>query len=141
MAENPADVVARWKRGVQASTGKYKEKIMAITVSPAQQALAAKDKYRAGVEQALADGTWEAGLAGVDFQAWKKKTADVGSTRISSGAEAATDKMTVFMTQLLPYTDGVKRQIAAMPSVTPDDRDQRALAAIRLMRQFKPRKK
>lgn len=140
MAENPADVLARWKRSMTASTGKMKEKIMALQVNPMLQAAAQKDAYVTGVMEAAESGKWEAGLRAVSFDDWKRKTAEVGTARVAAGVEAASGKMLTFLQQSLPYTENVSKQIAQMPKATLEDRIQRAVANMRLMAQFKPRK-
>lgn len=140
MPLSASEVADRWAKAMSASTGKMKAGILAMTKSPAEAAIKAKDKYREGILRSLEDGTWEAGLRSVVFADWQKKTADVGTTRVSAGVQSATPAMTKFFEQLLPYTDGVKRQIDQMPDATPEDRIQRMVANARLMAQFKPRK-
>lgn len=139
MAENPADVVARWQKGSVAAVPKFKEKIKALQVNPAQKAIASKDKYVAGIMQSLEDGTWEAGLRGVDFQAWKDKTAEAGGTRISTGVATAGNKMLKFYEQFLPYAESVSRQVQSMPSSTFEDNVARMVANATLMKQFRKR--
>jgi len=136
---NAAEVAKRWASGMVAAVPKIKAGVMAVTVSPATKAIAAKDKYVAGIMQSLEDGTWEAGLRSVDFNDWKEKTANAGTTRIQSGVSAATPGFTKFLEQLLPYTESVSRQIAQMPDNTAEDRIARMVANARLMAQFKPR--
>lgn len=140
MAENPSDVVTRWKNAMKASTQKIKDKVMAMTTNPMTEAAKQKDAYVAGVQDAADSGRWEAGLKSVSLDDWKNKTATVGTGRIAAGVEAATTKMTNFLTQALPYTESVSRQVQAMPKATLDDRINRAVANMRMMSQFKYRK-
>lgn len=140
MAENPQDVLARWKKSMTASTGKMKEKIMALTSNPMQKAADKKDAYVAGIMEAAESGRWEDGLRSVDFNEWKRKTAEVGTQRVAAGVEAASSKMLNFLQQSLPYTEAVSKQVQAMPDGSLEDRIARAVAAMRKMSEFKYRK-
>lgn len=140
MADNVQDVVARWKKGMTGSVAKIKDKINGLTVNPMLQAAQQKEAYVNGVMEAAESGRWEDGLKSVDFQAWKQKTAEIGTQRIAAGVEAATAKQVNFFSQLLPFTDAVSRQIQAMPKGNLEDNIQRAIATMRAMSQFKYKK-
>lgn len=140
MSDSVQDVVSRWKKGMTGSVAKIKERINGLTTNPMLAAAAQKDKYVTGVMEAAESGRWEDGLRSVDFNSWKQKTAEVGTQRIAAGVEAATSKMTNFLTQLLPYTDQVSKSVQAMPSGNLEDNIQRAVAAMRMMANFKYRK-
>lgn len=140
MPASVQDVVNRWARGLTGSVQKIKESVNAMTENPMLRAAAAKDAYVSGVMEAAESGRWEDGLRSVDFQAWKTKTAEVGTQRIAAGVESAKPRVTQFMTQLLPYTDQVSRTVQQMPSGNLEDNIQRAVAAMRMMAQFRYRK-
>lgn len=140
MADNVTDVLARWKRGMTAAAPKIREKVMAMTANPMLAAAANKDGYVNGIMAAVESGKWEAGLRAVDFQAWKQKTAEVGSQRIAAGVEASTAKMQSFFTQLLPYTDAVKQMAASLPASNLEERIAKSVAVMRKMAEFKYRK-
>lgn len=141
MAQSADAVIARWKKGMLGAASKVKEGVMAMTSNPLEKAAQKKDKYLSGVIEAAESGKWEAGLRGVSFEDWKRKTGEIGSQRIAAGVEAATGKMQIFIPQLLAYTEQVKRQVDQMPDSTLEERIARSVATMRMMADFKPRKK
>jgi hypothetical protein len=138
---NPTDVLAKWTRNTVAAIPTIKAGVMAVTTSPMEKAAQAADRYAQGVQQAVTNGTYQAGLRSVSLADWQSATADKGTQRINQGVQAAQTKMGNFLTQLLPFTDRVKQQIASMPKGQPSDADARMLAAVNMMRSFKYQKR
>lgn len=134
---NPQAVAQRWKNGMNNATDKIKDGVNGVTESPMAKAAANVDGYVQGVQRAAQSGKWAAGLNRVSLSDWKSQMVGKGIANMSNGVNSAVPKVTRFLTDFLPYADSVKQQIAAMPNVTENDAEQRAIAAIRLMRQFK----
>lgn len=125
---NPAEYAEKWANRTGAATEDYKKGINKVQTAPSQAAIAAKEKMRAGVNQALDDGTWERGLQGVTLQDWKNKAVNIGAQRISSGVMAAKDKQAAMATKLLAAVDQASALIAGMPSTTFEQRIARMVA-------------
>ena len=140
MAESAQVVMERWAKQMTASTGKMRDKVMALRDNPMLKAAAKKEAWLAGIQEAAADGRWEDGLRAVSFEEWKKKTAEIGSARMQAGVEAAKPKMVAFLSQLLPFTENVKAQVDQMPTTTLEERIQKSVATMRLMAGFRYRK-
>jgi hypothetical protein len=137
MPTDPNAVAQKWRQNLAASVPSIKASINALQVNPMQKAAQNGAAYAQGVMDAYNSGRWASGLMRVDFQEWKQKTAEVGTQRIASGAQAAMPKMTAFLGQLLPYTESVKAQIKQMPNSTQEERKQRMIANFEKMSQFK----
>lgn len=141
MAKSAQQVAAEWRKGLTNSASKIRDGVMAVTSSPMMKAAQQADAMLAGVQRAVESGKWQEGLASVSLEEWKTATAEKGVQRLVSGATAAEGKVVEFMSQLLPYTERVSAQIAAMPSATQEDRRQKMLTNFDLMTQFKFRKR
>ena len=128
--QNAAAVSARWQRNLSGATEKIREGIQSVTVSPTETALARKDNYLQGVQNAVANGTYEAGLRSVSLEDWKQAALTKGVARISAGAAAAQGKVQRFMDVWLPTQADLSRRIEQMPKGTIADSQARAAAAI-----------
>ena len=130
MAASAADIAKRWVQNTAASTGRYTEGVNAVQVAPGEQAAAASDRWRNGVNRAAADGSFERGCRSVSLSDWKKVTVEKGAARLATGAQAAAPKMERFMRAFLPLQEQMSAQIAAMPRGTVADSIARSTAAI-----------
>ena len=77
-----------WKSGVAGASGRYTEGINA-TNDWQEKAVAAKASYEQGIQQSIANGSREKGLAKVSNSEWKNKAATKGSQRWAPGVNAA----------------------------------------------------
>ncbi len=136
-----AQIQEKWSRNLSNAIPSIKAGVQAVTESPTQKAASQVDRYVRGVQEAAQTGTWQEGLNSVTLEDWKMATAEKGTARIADGVAKAKTKMQRFFDQLLPHTDMVRQTISGMPKGTEQDSDARMLAASRLMRQFKFRKR
>lgn len=136
-----AQVTEKWARNTQGNIQSFKDGVMAVTESPGQKAAAQVERYKEGVRRAADDGVWGEAVASVPLAEWKQLTAEKGASRITEGVSKAKPKAQRFFEQLLPHAEGVKQAIAQMPKGTDADGDARMLAAVRMMRQFKFRRR
>lgn len=136
-----AQVADKWARNLSNSVPSIKAGVQSVTESPMAKAAAQVDRYKMGVQRAADDGTWAEGLQAVSLEDWKTATAEKGTARIADGVAKAKSKQQRFYDQLLPHTEMVKQTIASMPKGSEADSDARMLAASRMMRQFKFRRR
>jgi hypothetical protein len=130
------DVLQKWKTNTGGATNAYKAGVMAVTTNPAQLAAQAVDKYVAGVQEAIQSGKYQRGLGRVTLQSWQQAAINVGAGRLASGVQKGEQKMNGFLTQFLPFQQAVTASVRAMPSTTPEDREQRMLEQVRRTRKF-----
>ena len=124
-------------KNLKGATERIKAGINAVTVSPMEKAVAAKEKMRANLLTAIDDGTWERGLLRVSLSDWKAAFLTKGVNRIGQGAEAAKPKLVQFYTEFFPFLETVRGHIASMPDLTLDDAVARAEYNIRQIATFK----
>lgn len=134
---NAANVLAKWKSRTGAAVSDYKAGVQAVTTSPTQQAAAAVNKYAAGVAAAVQSGSYVNGLNAVSLTDWQQATVNKGASNFANGVSNISSKAAKAMADQQQYAAQVSDQIASMPSDTDNDMEQRALAAIRLMRAYK----
>jgi hypothetical protein len=136
-----SQVAQKWARGMTGSVQSIKDGVQAMTENPMAKAAARQDAYVAGVQRAVDNGKYRDGLLSVSFEEWKRSTAEKGTQRIASGVTAASDKMTKFFDQLLPFTARVSAEIDQMPKGSESDNMARMVANFQKMSQFKFRKR
>lgn len=111
----------------------------AVTVSPTEQAAAAKDQWIAGVQRAAAEGKFENGLRAVSLQDWKTAYKEKGIPAAANAARVAEPKMQRFLADFLPYAAQVSETVKAMPKGTLADSKARANAAIDMLAAYRKR--
>ena len=130
----PQQAAEKWAQRTASATTDWERGIDNVTQSPGQAAAAAQDKWAAGV--AAAKGKFAANSAAVPLADWKSRS-KAKSSRYSQGTEAAKPKMASFMQEFLPFQQGITDNVRSMPSITPEQREQRMLAQMRGTRNFK----
>ena len=137
MATTKERAAAKWARNLKAATGEIRLGVEGVTESPMLKAAAAVDKYAEGVRRAVESGKYVARLRATPLSLWKTNTLDKGIGRIAAGVDAADSKVEAFFGELLPFQDGLKNTVDAMPDVTLEDSIQRMTTWTRGMADFK----
>lgn len=113
---NAAEVLADWTAKTKAAAGtKFKNAIGRVQVSPTALAAAKVSEYAAGCQRAATDGSFAAGCNKVSLQEWQRVTSTKGAQNISSGVDAAQQKMATHLQAALPFAAQLKEKIRAMP--------------------------
>jgi molecular chaperone GrpE (heat shock protein) len=134
---NPQEFAEKWSRRLSQAAADIQRGVQRVDQAPTEAAAAAKQKMLTGITDAINSGKWESGLRRVGLADWKKAMTEKGIPRISQGVQAATPKMAEFASQLLPYQDNLRAQIASMPDLTLEDNIARMTAWARGMAKFK----
>lgn len=134
---NAADITAKWAANTKNATKAYEAGIQAVDSSPMEAAAAKTDKYLQGVQDAVNNGKYAAGLRAVSLQDWKQQAITKGARRISDGVTAATPKFQSSMSQILPQIQQIQAAVRAMPDTTEADREARMVENMRRMRQIR----
>lgn len=124
----PQQTAEKWAQRTGAATSDWERGIQNVTVSPGQAAAAAADKWQAGV--ANAKGKFAANSQAVSLQDWKNAAVSK-SSRYAQGTQAGVGKMQRHLMEFLPLQQQVTDAVRAMPSTTPEQREQRAIAQMR----------
>lgn len=141
MATNPAAILAKWKRNAANSTEDMKAGVQAVQVSPTSKAAAAIPKFLQGVQEAVASGRMANALNAVTLGDWQNSMLGKGLRNYATGINAISPAGQRAMADQQQAADQIKQQIAGMPSATEADMEQRALTAMRLMKEYGKRSK
>jgi hypothetical protein len=126
-----AAMAAKWQAKVSAAGPAYTAGVQAVTVNPAQQAIAAKDRWIAGVNAAAASGKYEKGLSTVTLQSWKQAAVDKGAPALAAGARLGAVKVQQHEQAFGPTRDSIVANLP--PRGTLDQNIERAAQMARAM--------
>lgn len=137
MAHGTAQQVSdKWLRGIQNATQDMTDGVNRVTVAPGQAAAAKLQKWVSAMQDQATQQKWARNVASVSLQSWKTAMTEYGINRVSQGAQSKQPKYTTALGSLLPFIDQVADSVRGMPDNTPADREQRALAMMRGMRNY-----
>ncbi len=125
------------KRRLQAALEDITTGVNAVTVAPGVTAAKKADKMKANLIKSIDNGTWAKRVSSVTLEDWKNKMINVGVPRVSSGIEAASQKVQDFASQLLPAIAAAQQKIANMPDLTLEQNLNRMTAFVREMSNFR----
>lgn len=137
MGFNPSTAADRWATNLGGAGEKIREGVNNVSEAPTAKAAKAVDRYLAGVQKAVSDGSYVAGLNRVSLQDWKDAMLNKGITRVTSGATVAKPKMREFLAEVQPHIEQGQRMLESMPKGTLDQSKARAIAWIDHMAKFK----
>lgn len=132
-----ATVLAKWKARASAAADDFVNGVVNTDKDITGLAIAAIPRMRDEFLAAVDSGRVANGLRAVGTQGVKAAVQAKGRAAYQAGVQNADTKVLDAFGKLLPYIDGVKRQVAAMPNQTDADRDARMLRNVQLMRQYK----
>ncbi len=128
-------------RRAQEASQDYVNGVNDTQKNPMQRAKAKKEKLKLNFNQAIDNGTWEAGLDSVSFEEWKRLASSKGGERYASGVQAAADDIAAFHAEFAPHVQRTQQEIDGMPDTTPEQRLQRMLHNARSLAKFKRSKR
>jgi hypothetical protein len=138
----PGDAKSRaekWVRRTQAANQDMVNGVNAVTVNPAQQAIAKEQKLLNNITESITSGKWRRGMQAVTLESWKQAMIQKGAPRVSQGVQSAQGKYEAFQAELIPYQDQLQSKLANMPDLTLEDSINRAVTWMRGMSSFKRR--
>lgn len=137
MAHGTAQEVAdKWATNLGNASQSMTAGVNRVTEAPGQAAVAKMQKWVMALQSADVQQKWARKTGAVSLQSWKDSMNNIGVQRAVQGAQAKKAKFATAMATLLPFIDQVAQQVRAMPDNTPGDREQRALAMMRGMRNY-----
>lgn len=137
MPKNVQSSMDKWARNTAAAGEAMKQGIQGVTESPNAKAADAQDKYAANVQAAVSSGRYAAGNRAVSLSDWKTAAETKGVPNMQNGVRNISGRAKRNMQDQLNYAQTVAQQIAGMPNTTEADAEQRMIAAMRLMRQYR----
>lgn len=133
----PADVADKWQRNLGNAQQEMQAGVQRVTQAPGQAAAAKQQKWVAALMDPATQDKWARNVRSVSLGQWQESMLSLGIARAAQGATQKKGKFETAMASLLPFIDNVRSQVRAMPDNTPQDREQRALAMMRGMRNYK----
>lgn len=131
---NPQTIADRYVAGMQGASTKYKAGVAAVSEAPTAKAARNLGKAQRNYNAAIESGKTAARLNAVSLEQWKALASTKGANNLAGGASAAKSKVAAYWTAVGPAFASLQAQIDAMPNETEQDREQRALAWMRGMR-------
>lgn len=133
-----AQVAAKWSQNLANSQQSIKDGVNGVQTSPTALAAANPQGYLQGVQNAVANGTWAAGLNRVSLQDWKNAMLNKGLGRVATGAAQAQPKVQAAMGPLLQFIYDTRDQInSANPRGSLQQNIQRSVAMQQAMAGYK----
>ena len=132
-----ADVADKWQRNLGNAQQEMQAGVDRVTQAPGAAAAAKKQKWVMALQDSATQDKWERNVRSVSLSQWQESMKTLGIQRAAAGATAKKPKFEAAMASLLPYIDSVRQQVRALPDNTPQDREQRALAMMRGMRNYR----
>jgi hypothetical protein len=133
---SPSEVADKWAQRASAAAPDYARGVEQTDKDPTALAAANGARYIAGVQEAYQSGRWARRLAAVGKAGWQAAVRDKGVQNYGTGVAASRQKFETAIGPVLQAVASAQRQVQAMPSATPQQRDARMLAFVSLMRQF-----
>lgn len=140
-AKTAAEIVEKQIRKAAGAVQDYKDGVRSVEESPTAAAARKVDKYKAGILEAIDDGSYVDGLNSVSREEWIEKTVDKGGSNYAKGVERSRNKLMEFQEQIMPVRARVREQVRAMPNDTFDERMARMEANARGLHEFKFKKR
>lgn len=133
---NAGAVASKWVSRTSAAAQDYVDGVTQTQKDPIQLAIAAIPRMRQRVLEAIDTGKVQRGLQRVGKQGWVAAVQAKGAANFASGVSAAEQKVATAFGPLLAFEDNLQAQVQAMPANTDAEREARALAWIRGMRNY-----
>lgn len=135
--KSAAEVAKKWASRLGGATEQIRSGVQAVTVNPAERALARQDAYVQGVTRAVQEGKYARGLRRSTLEGWRESMLTKGLSRIASGATAAVPKMEAFLSRWLPHQEALRSKLASMPRGDLGQNIARMVAAVEHNAQFR----
>ena len=141
MAQNinisDSEFAEKWNRNLKNAQRDVERGVNNVQDNPAEQAIAAQDKMRQNLVEAIDNGKWANGLRRVGLSDWKTAMLETGLQRLAQGADNAKGKVQKFARQLLEYEKDLQQNVKGMPDVTLSDAESRMVEWMRGMAEFR----
>lgn len=105
----------KWKRRLDAATTDIQAGVDKVTTAPGELAAQAQDRMLAGIQQSIANGSWQRGVRSVSLQQWKDSMKNKGVNRIAAGTAQAVQTKVQSIQNLLTAVDAASAAANALP--------------------------
>lgn len=141
MAMTADQIAEKQVRRAQASTQDYKNGVNSVKEAPGKKAAEAVDRYAAGIQKAIADGSYVDGCNSVSLSEWQNRTVNKGAANYAPGIVAAQQTIADFHQQRAQAQSAIDAELGSMPRGDLETNLQRAMTQMRRMGEFKYKKR
>lgn len=131
------EVTAKWLSRLQQAQQEMQAGVARVTVAPGQAAANKRQKWINSLADPATQDKWARNVASVSLGQWQSAMNEYGIARVAQGAQAKQQKFENIMQSLLTYIDQGVNQVKQMDDSNYAAREQRALAMMRWMRNYK----
>lgn len=104
---NASQTAQKWAAEFAKSGDAYVKGTSAVTVNPAQQAIAAQDRMLANYTDSVNSGRWAAKMGKVTLQQYQTACAEKGKAAIANAARVGLAKYEAAEREIAPVRDGI----------------------------------
>lgn len=125
----PQEAREKWANRTSAASADYAAGIQRVSQAPGQAAVAKREKWRQGIQNA--EAKWARNTGAVTLEQWRGNALEIGQARFAQGATAKSEKFERFAQEFFPHLDAGISKVRAMDDTTQEARIQRAVAMMR----------
>lgn len=137
---NAQQWLTKWGQNLSAAGAAITQGINRVQIAPGQSAAAAADRYAAGVQRAVADGTWQNNVSKVSLQSWQQSMTTKGIPRLAQGITSAQQNKVASVTAMLTAVDTATSAANALPRGSLEQNIARSAAFQRAMAAAAPKR-
>lgn len=138
-ARNPGPdagaMTEKYLRNTAAATSDYVRGVQNPRRDPKEAALAAVGKWRDGVQRAIQQDRFRRGVAAYDVAAARQAATSDNGSAYAAGIQKRADKVRNAFGRLVPLLSSVSQSVQALPQDNEQQREQRMVTNLRLMRE------
>lgn len=134
MVKSPQVIVDRYKRGIETGGQAYTDGVRSTNKSWSGGLMANKSRMVSGYQNAMNNGTFDRGVQNTGDSGWVQKTVEKAANYSGSVGRAVAG-YTAQVQNMVAVLSEVEARVAAMPSNTEAEREARALANMRGIRE------
>lgn len=141
MGMSAEQIAEKQVRRAQGATQDYKNGVNGVKEAPGKKAAEAVDRYAAGIQKAIADGSYVDGCNSVSLSDWQARTVNKGAANYAPGIVAAQQTIADFHQQRAQAQSSIDAELQSMPRGDLETNLQRAMTQMRRMGEFKFKKR
>jgi len=133
---DPSQIAAKYQRGVAGAAQDYALGVQNPARSWSQATVAGQDRWRQGVQDAIASGSFAAGVQKAGDAKWQQRAAGRGAQNYSAAANDAAAAYAAVAQNIVAAAQAARSAASSMPNATIEQRIARSAAAQRAVSQF-----
>lgn len=136
----PAEFAATWASTMKARLSQIQAGVARVDEAPGAKAAKAFKTWQARMTDPEVQKRWQANVAAVPLEDWKRATLELLPQRLPGGVDRAVPGVERFAQQLLSYQAANVGKVEAMPNITYEDSRARMNAWFDIMKNFRYKK-